>query len=326
MKVKFWGTRGSLPQTTNNTEFLSLIDDLITEAGSQGIRTLRTFKMSLNQGDFGTPVVYGGNTTCTEIIHGDRVYFVDMGTGLREAGSYYMSRGVKEFHIFVTHMHWDHIMGLPFFVPVHAAGCKIKIYHVHRNGPEAVKINFNGVNFPLTFEQLGGKIEFELLKLYDAKDFGDIKVTPFVLDHPGGCFGYRFDTKDHSVAVGVDGEYKRITREQLGNDLPYYQDLDLLIFDAQYEISELASRFDWGHSSPPIGVDLAVREGIKHIAFTHHDPWSTPAKLKRMKEAADAHLKTLLPAHKAVWDKLSLAGPKLSTAYDGFVIDLNAVS
>lgn len=327
MKVKFWGTRGSLPQTTNHTEFLSLVDDLIAEAGKQGIRTLRTFKMSLNHGDFGHPLLYGGNTTCTEVIHGDRMFFIDMGTGLREAGTHYMPKGIKEFHIFLTHMHWDHIMGLPFFVPVHAAGCTVKIYHVHRNAPEHVKINFNGVNFPLTFDQLGGKIEFIQMKLYEAKDFGDLKVTPFVLDHPGGCFGYRFDTKNQAVAVGVDGEYKRTTRDQLGPDLPYYQNLDLLIFDAQYEISELASRFDWGHSSPNIGVDLAVREGIKHIAFTHHDPWSTPVKLRRMKETAEHHLATILPSAKAQWTSLGQPdGPKLSTAYDGFVIDLDPTS
>lgn len=323
MKVKFWGTRGSLPQATSNNELLSLIDDLIQEAQSQGIRTLRTFNKSLANGDLGKPIVYGGNTTCTEIIHGDKMFFVDMGSGLREAGTHYMPKGVKEFHIFLTHMHWDHIMGLPFFVPVHAAGCTIKIYHVHRNAPEYVKINFNGVNFPLTFEQLGGKIEFEQLTLYQPKDFGDIKVTPFVLDHPGGCFGFRFDTGTQAIAVGVDGEYKRITRAQLGKDLPYYQNLDLLIFDAQYEISELASRFDWGHSSPNIGVELAVREGIKHMVFTHHDPWSTPVKLRRMNEAAHLHLATMLPSHQAQWTTLGKSeGPTLSTAYDGFVIEL----
>lgn len=323
MKVKFWGTRGSLPQATNNTELLTLVDDLMQEANQQGIRTLRTFKLALQNGDFGVPVVYGGNTTCTEIIHDNKMFFVDMGSGLREAGTYYMPKGIKEFHIFLTHMHWDHVMGLPFFVPVHAAGYKIKIYHVHRNAPEHVKINFNGVNFPLSFEQLSGTIEFVQLKLYEATDFGCMKVTPFVLDHPGGCFGFRFDAGGKSIAVGVDGEYKRITRAQLGIDLPYYQNLDLLIFDAQYEISELASRFDWGHSSPNIGVDLAVREGIKHLVFTHHDPWSTPTKLRRMKEAADTHLAAILPQHSDQWRKIGQpVGPTLSTAYDGMVIDL----
>ncbi|MCX6124488.1 MAG: MBL fold metallo-hydrolase, partial [Proteobacteria bacterium] len=115
MKIKFWGTRGSLPQATTNTDFIGILDELIQTASALGIRTTRTFKAAIESGELGQPVVFGGNTTCTEVIHDDEFCFVDMGSGLREAGTFYMQKGVKEFHIFLTHMHWDHIMGLPFF-------------------------------------------------------------------------------------------------------------------------------------------------------------------------------------------------------------------
>lgn len=323
MDVKFWGTRGSLPQGTSNAEFTALVSDAIERAAQLGIRTTRTFKLALESGQLGTPLSYGGNTTCTEISHGDRFFFVDMGSGLREAGSFHMAKGRKEYHIFLTHMHWDHIMGLPFFVPVHVPGCKIKIYHIHRNAPEYVRINFNGINFPLTNEQLGGSIEFEQLKLYEPKSFGDLTVTPFSLDHPGGSFGYRFDADGKSVVVGVDGEFKRVSPQELGKDLPYYQNLDLLVFDAQYEITELASRFDWGHSSPAIGVDLALREGIRRVAFTHHDPWSTPKKLGKMLSDAQKHMKKHLTSYPEVWKNLGTPeGPELFNAYDGLTVTL----
>ena len=325
MKAKFWGTRGSLPQATGNAEMLSIVSELIEKANKHGIRTLRTFEMALKDGTLGHPILYGGNTTCTEINHNGHFCFVDMGSGLRDAGSFYMPKGIKEFHIFLSHMHWDHIMGLPFFVPVHVPGYTTKIYHVHRNAPEAVKINFNGVNFPLTFEQLGGKIEFEQLTLYQPKRIGDMNVTPFVLDHPGGCFGFRFDADGKSAAIGVDGEFKRTTQKDLGKDLEFYQNLDLFVFDAQYEISELASRFDWGHSSPNIGVDLALRECIRHLVLTHHDPWSTPTKLRRMFAGAEAHLRSQLPAFRERWSEINQpTGPKLTNAYDGLEIDLHA--
>jgi phosphoribosyl 1,2-cyclic phosphodiesterase len=324
LKVKFWGTRGSLPQALNHQDVVSLISSLVDSADKQGIRTLRTFKSSLANGDLGTPISYGGNTTCTEILSGGNNFFVDMGSGLREAGTYYLSKGTKEFHIFLTHMHWDHVMGLPFFVPVHIPGHTIKIYHVHRNAPEHVKINFNGINFPLTWEQLGGKIEFVQMKLYEGVTIGDTTVTPFVLDHPGGCFGFRFDAGGKSCVIGVDGEFKRVTTSELGRDLPYYQNLDLLVFDAQYEIAELASRFDWGHCTPNIGVDLALREHIKSVAFTHHDPWATPDKLRKMHKVASDHCRSQLRAFKDEWTKLGQpAGPKLISAYDGLVIDLD---
>ena len=155
-------------------------------------------------------------------------------------------------------------------------------------------------------------------------NFGDLTVTPFSLDHPGGSFGYRFEANGKAAAVGVDGEYKRITPQQLGKDLKFYQNLDLLIFDAQYEMDELASRFDWGHCSPPIGVDLALREGIKNIILTHHDPRSTEEKGLRMREQAKVHLATQLPAYKELWDKLGQPeGPHISSAFDGMEIDMD---
>ncbi len=324
MKIKFWGTRGSLPQALNHQDVLSLVGSLIETSEAQGIRTLRTFKSALEKGDLGMPVSYGGNTTCTEVLHGEHSFFVDMGSGLREAGTFYMAKGTKEFHIFLTHMHWDHVMGLPFFVPVHVPGHTIKIYHVHRNAPEHVKINFNGVNFPLTWEQLGGKIEFVQMKLYEPVQIGTVAITPFVLDHPGGCFGYRFDADGKSCVIGVDGEFKRMTPKDLGKDLVYYQNLDLLVFDAQYEIAELASRFDWGHSSPNIGVDLALREVIKTLVFTHHDPWATPAKLRKMHKAATDYCRSQLRAFKEPWQACGQpGGPRLLSAWDGFVIDLD---
>ena len=148
--------------------------------------------------------------------------------------------------------------------------------------PEHVKILFNGVNFPVKWDQLSATINFKRLKLYETIEFSDVKVSSFALDHPGGSFGYRFDSNDgKSIAIAVDGEFKRITKKDLGKDLKAYQNLDLLVFDAQYELDELTSRHDWGHCSPPIGVDLALREGVKNLILTHHDPMSDNQKAKR---------------------------------------------
>jgi phosphoribosyl 1,2-cyclic phosphodiesterase len=276
----------------------------------------------MKSGKLGMPFLYGGNTTCTQIIQGDKSVYIDMGSGLREAGTYAMQQGVKEYSILMTHMHWDHVMGMPFFVPVHVPGHKINIYHVHRNAPEYIKINFNGVNFPLTWDQLKAQIEFHHVKLYQTFSIDQMQITPFVLDHPGGSFGYRIESAGKSCVIGVDSEYKRLSREELGKDLPFYQNLDILLFDAQYEMSELATRFDWGHCSPNIGIDLALREKIKTLVFTHHDPWSTEEKLRRMLANANSYLKTQLDAYIKDWDQVQPGGPNLKMAYDGLTVAL----
>ncbi len=324
MKLHMWGTRGSLPRALTHQTFVQIVDNYAKKAEKAGMTSISEFRNALRDGDLGHPLVYGGNTSCNEIIHKNHRFFVDMGTGFAEASGQVMAQGRTEFTIFMTHMHWDHIMGLPFFVPLYIPGNKLVIYHVHAQAPEHIKIQFNGVNFPVKWDELGASVEFRHVKLYEKLHFDDIVVSPFALDHPGGSFGWRFDADGYAIAIGVDGEYKRLTPEALGKDHPYYKNLDLLVFDGQYEMDELASRYDWGHCSPPIGVDLAIREGIRNIIFTHHDPRAGEAKEERMLEQATRHAQKQLRFYKDVWATLHQeTGPNIMLAYDGMEFDMD---
>ncbi len=322
VEIKFWGSRGSLPKPMGNADFIDHVARLIETAKHKNIKSLDDFLASMKDGQLGTPVSYGGNTLCHQITHGQTKFFVDMGSGLREVGNEVVAEKRKNFTFFLTHMHWDHLMGMPFFLPTFLPDHKLTLYHVHKNTPEHVKILFNGVNFPLKWQDLGSSIEFKHLKLYEKINIEGIDVTPFALDHPGGSFGYRFEADGKSLAIGVDGEYKRISPKDLGNDLKFYQNLDLLVFDAQYEMEELVNRFDWGHSSPQIGIDLAIREKIKNLVLIHHDPWSSKEKLQTSFEKAKEYLESQFSTYKGQWPKNSL-GPKLYSAYDGLTIDVS---
>lgn len=315
MKIIFWGARGSSPVTMSHEAFLQRLDGLYAKAKSQGIVLVDDFMKAAHDGSFGHPLSYGGQTPCTEVFANGQRFFVDLGTGLREAGTRYMKTD-DEFNFFLTHMHWDHLMGMPFFIPVFVPGKKIVIHHVHKNAPEFVRIVFNGTNFPVKWEDLQSTIEFREMKLYQGITIGGVGVTPFALDHPGGSFGYRFEHGGKSAVVGFDGEYTRLTPRDLGKDLMFYQNLDLLVFDAQYELSELLHKHDWGHSSAMIGVDLALREGIRKLVLIHHDPWANEDTLEKSLINAKQYMKRTLKRYPDQW-KDHPQGVEIYSAYDG---------
>jgi phosphoribosyl 1,2-cyclic phosphodiesterase len=319
MRVTFWGARGSSPVVMDHAKSLALLDALVAKARAKGLTSYDELLAAAHGGALGEPLVFGGHTPCTEVVSGEQSFFVDMGTGLREAGTRYLGKRTS-YDVFLTHMHWDHLQGLPFFVPVFIPGQKLTIHHVHKTAPEYVRIMFNGVNFPVKWEQLGATIEFKQLTLYEPTKIGGVSVTPFALDHPGGSFGYRFEAGGKAAVIGFDGEYTRVSREDLGKDLPFYQNLDMLVFDAQYELEELLNKHDWGHSSAPIGIDLALREGIKKLVLVHHDPWATDERLRASLANARKYAKANLRWHDN-W-KGQPDGPEIVSAYDGLTLDV----
>lgn len=324
MFVKFWGTRGSLPRPSNQSDILSILKDLEIDALKNGIVSISDVVKNVEAGKLLNPLTHGGDTSCVEIGDANTNVYVDMGSGLRSVGTQAMESGTKEFHIFLTHMHWDHVIGMPFFRPVFTPGCTIHIYHVHDQSPDFVKVNFNGINFPLLWEDLVSTIKFHKVEPYKKTMVNTLAVTPFTLDHPGHSYGYRFESENQSVVIGFDSEYTRFSPEELGQDLRYYQNLDLLIFDGQYSEEELKDRKGWGHSTPTLGTELALREGIKNIAFTHHDPWSDRNKLESMRIAAEEYKKKHIKNYEKIWTK-NKGGPNLIYAYDSLYINLNEI-
>lgn len=319
-ELTFWGARGSSPVVTNHDKLVVLLNELVTKAKVLQISNIDEFLKAAVSGKLGQPLHFGGHTPCTEVCYGEQRFLIDMGSGLREFGTKYLGKQ-KEFVFFLTHLHWDHLIGLNFFVPIFVPGNRLTIYHVHKTAPDSVRNLFNGVNFPVKWEQLAANIEFREVRLYDWLTLGDVRVSPFALDHPGGSFGWRFEAGARSCAIGFDGEYSRVSRADLGRDLPYYQNLDLLVFDAQYELDELINKHDWGHSTASIGIDIALREGIKKLILIHHDPWASDERLRLALVNAQKYLDISSKRYNKPGQEL-IQLPEIVSAYDGLRVEV----
>ncbi len=227
---------------------------------------------------------YGGNTPCVEIETGKIQVIVDAGSGIRNLGYELMQgecgKGRGEAHIFFTHFHWDHLIGLPFFTPIFIPGNVIHVYAVQPELESVFHTVFRKPFFPVPFESLGARVVFHRLAPRAPFKIGDLSLTPYELDHPDPCWGYRIESGGKAIAYCVDTECIRLSREELGPDLALYQNADLMIFDAQYTLKESLEKVHWGHSTALCGLDIAMREGIRKVLFMHWDPAASDEQIE----------------------------------------------
>ena len=249
MRVQFWGTRGSIAKP--------------------GPSTAR----------------YGGNTSCIEIRSArETLVIVDCGTGGHSLGQKLMSAAVKGLrgHILISHTHWDHIQGIPFFEPLFAPGNEWDIYGPKGLGQslrEALAGQMQYAYFPVTLDQCGAKICYHDL-VEGTFDIDDIKVSTRYLNHPALTLGYRFEADGVTVVYACDHEpHSRMLAtgqgEISGQDLrhaEFVSGADLLIHDAQYTAEEYPDKIGWGHSPVEYVVNLGQHARVKRVALTHHDP------------------------------------------------------
>ncbi len=218
---------------------------------------------------------YGGNTACVEIRSAKQQIIIDGGSGIRLLGREMAlgpcGRGKGEAHILFTHFHWDHLVGLPFFVPIFVPGNTIHVYSVQPRLKDVFRTVFQKPYFPIPLESLGSRLVYHSLMPRKKSRIGDIEVTPYRLDHPDPCWGFKVEHDGKTYAHCADTECLRVSRAELGADLPLYQQVDLMSFDAQYTMVEKFLKVNWGHATASVGLDIAMREGIKQVLFTHHE-------------------------------------------------------
>lgn len=276
MKVKFWGVRGSIPSPASGAEIEGKL--LAALMGAQGIdlsnrRAVQEYIVGLPPLMRGT---VGGNTPCVSLQIGDEWIILDAGSGLRVLGQELIQseiwRGHGTAHILLSHTHWDHIQGFPFFAPVFFPGNQINIYSPIPNLKERFRGQQVPEYFPITLDYWRAQLNFIQLEEHVPVNVSGIQINNILQAHPGRSYGYRIDGDGASVVYATDAEYKDLGEAHTQRYVEFMNGADLLIFDAQYTFSESLERPDWGHSSSLIGVDMAVRANVKRIILFHFDP------------------------------------------------------
>lgn len=266
IRVKFWGTRGSIP--------------------APGPATVR----------------YGGNTACVEVRYGEHILIFDAGSGIRILGSeltHEFGPRPLDVHLFISHTHWDHIQGFPFFAPAYVAGNRISIYSVHGAGKPLEKVflgQMDGDYFPVLLSDMAAELKF-----FEMKD--GVKVGPIVVDlehlnHPGISVAFRVKVDGKSVVYMTDHEpFYRLHPGEFGERAEkriteFVQGADIYIREAQYTEEEYTLKKGWGHSTFHDAVRTAAQADVRRLVIFHHEPMHADEFMDGMMEECGRLVRT----------------------------------
>jgi phosphoribosyl 1,2-cyclic phosphodiesterase len=291
MLVRFWGTRGSLPVAQRSDAILNKLGRALMAANGRRFASeaeARAFTQA--ELDFATRATYGGATSCVEVEGADAAFLVcDMGSGLREFGIDAFRRcaagHARSYHFFMSHMHWDHIMGFPFFGPAFDPGATIVVHSGHADAEEALRRQQEEISFPVPFAWLKAKFQFVVHQPGETFDADGVAVTIISQHHSHESFGYRFERDGRSVVYSTDSEHKL---DDMGDEKAFerfFSGADLVVMDTMYSLGDTVSlKEDWGHSSNVVAVDLCHAATAKTLALFHHEPTYSDEDISRMWE------------------------------------------
>lgn len=262
--VRFWGVRGSVPTPGPAT------------------------------------ATVGGNTSCVEIRAGDDRIILDGGTGLRGLGDELARASPVRASILFSHVHWDHIQGVPFFAPLFRSDAVVHLYGSPESETleDALTRQMTGPAFPVPLSSLPSRLIFHPVVPDAPLWIGAMRIWPRPLNHPNGVFAYRIEAGDASIVYATDTEHYP---DRIDDDLvDLARGADMLIYDAQYTPDRYADRVGWGHSTWLEGVRVARAAGVGRLVLFHHDPGSDDADVAAIEGEAAAALPGTIAAREGM--------------------------
>ena len=267
MEIFFWGVRGSIPTPG------------------------KSFSM------------YGGNTSCVEIRIKQHSIILDMGSGLKNLGDSLLKRKVNNFDIFLSHFHYDHTCGLPFFRPAFLQNYNFFLRSGRKDMLEVLKSQISSPSFPITVNEFKANIKYKSFSVGECIFLkNNTKIKTLALNHPDGAVGYRIENRGKTVCYITDHEHnENMQNEELIN---FVKKSDVLIYDSTYEDEEFKNYIGWGHSTWQEGVRLANQSDVKKYYIFHHNPDNTDSQMKKIEKKSKLMGKNIIVAKEGMCVKI----------------------
>jgi phosphoribosyl 1,2-cyclic phosphodiesterase len=294
MKIKFWGVRGSIPCPGQNTS------------------------------------KFGGNTSCLQVLAGDEIVVLDAGTGIRELGQQLTAaKKPVRIHMLLTHTHWDHIQGFPFFTPIYFPGNELFIYGpraLEKSLEEALMFQMQYSYFPVRGVELAARVKFTELG-EETFSIGDLEVSTKSMNHPIRVLAYKFRHKGRTAIYTGDNEpYYDVLADRSANSMDtgihrrsefikecnqrvvdFCKGADLLVADSQYTDEEYETKRGWGHSSIGQVLELSQESDVKKLVLFHHEPTHDDRILAEIEENAKSRARKMKGKFKVVMAREGMA-------------------
>ena len=313
MKIKFWGVRGSIPTPTSPSRIKSKISAIIEQVTPEDLvspESRERFLAGLPPWLFGT---VGGNSPCVSISFDniDDTIIFDCGSGMREMGIALASEAKKSnhFHIFLSHFHWDHIQGLPFFGPAYNPAVKMDFYSPIGYLEKTLSGQMMNPYFPVTLEVMGSQKTYHYME--SEVNISGLTVTAKKMNHPGDSHAYCINQNGKRFIYATDTELTSGDFIKNEENTAFFKDADMIVIDCQYTLGEAIEKYNWGHSAFSLAVDFSANWNIKHMVMFHHDPTYDDHKLYGILQSARWYL-----------ERMNLKGIELTLAYEGLEISI----
>lgn len=289
MIIHFWGVRGSIPTPLTPEQIQSKIIAAVEritpkDIESQDART--RFLAMLPEWLFGT---VGGNSPCVEVVADDGTRFIlDAGSGIRELGIHGTSPKDFHYHLFMSHFHWDHIQGIPFWGAIYNPKAIIDVYSAF---PDAEKVLAKQNDLPYFPEnarwpKIKNRFRFNVLKDRESIVIGDTKITMRKMRHPGNSYSYTFEENGKKFIYATDNELLDADMDPSKEGNALFNDADAIVLDSQYNIDDAEAKKNWGHNVYYRAVDFANIYNMKSLYLFHHEPTYSDQKIYSMLKAA----------------------------------------